>query len=315
MRFVETICRDKFALYDITSIMEEAIKKSTVLIEALPYIKKFFGKVFVIKFGGSALSDENTRRSVLEDIVFMNYAGMKPVLVHGGGPYISMKMKEVRKKPKFVDGLRVTDKKTMEIVDSALSELNGILVEEIKKHGAETFGLSGKENKLITAKKIEHKEDIGFAGTVDSVDTTVMERLIETNIIPVISPVAMGSDGELYNVNADEAASNIAVTLKAEKLFILTNVRGIMKEKGNLDTLYGSLSLSDVEALLKKKIIAEGMIPKTKACTDALHGKVRKAHIIDSSIPHALLLEIFTDKGIGTEIIKLGRRTKATEGL
>lgn len=295
--------------------MEEAIKKSSVLIEALPYIKKFFNKVFVIKFGGSALSGENTRKSVLEDIVFMNYSGMKPVLVHGGGPFINMKMKEAHKKPRFVDGLRVTDKRTMDIVDSALTELNGTLVEEIKKLGAEAFGLSGKENKLITVKKRNHKEDIGFVGTVDSVDTTVMERLIETNIIPVVSPVALGNDGELYNVNADEAASNIAMALKAEKLFILTNVRGIMREKDNLDTLYGSLSLDDAEILVKKKIIAEGMIPKTRACMNALEGKVRKAHIIDSNIPHALLLEIFTDKGIGTEIIKLGRRTKATEGL
>lgn len=295
--------------------MEEAIKKSTVLIEALPYIKKFFQKVFVIKFGGSTLSDPFTRRTVLEDIVFMHYAGMKPVLIHGGGPFISEKMKESRKKAKFIDGLRVTDKRTMEIVDDALTELNGILVEEIKKLGAEAFGLSGKENKLIQAKKIEHKEDIGFAGTVESIDTTVVERLIETNIIPVISPVGIGANGDLYNINADEAASRIATALKAEKIFVLTNVRGIMKEKGDLGTLYSSLSLADVDILTQKGIVTEGMIPKTKACIRALENKVKKAHIIDSNIPHALLLEIFTDKGIGTEIIKLGRRTKATEGL
>jgi len=295
--------------------MEDAIKKSKVLIEALPYIKKFFHKVFVIKFGGSALADKNIRQSVLEDIVFMNYAGMKPVLVHGGGPFINEKMKDSRKKTKFVDGLRVTDKKTMEIVDSALMEVNAILVDEIKKMGSEAFGLSGKENKLIIAEKIKHKEDIGFVGAVCSVDTTVLGKLMDDNIIPVISPVAMGADGELYNVNADEAASRIAMALKAEKLFVLTNVMGIMKEQGNLETLYRSLSLSDVEALLKKKIVSEGMIPKTRACTNALEGKVKKAHIIDANLSHALLLEIFTDKGIGTEIIKLGRRTKATEGL
>ena len=295
--------------------MEDAIKKSEVLIEALPYIKKFFQKVFVIKFGGSALSDAALRKSVLEDIVFMHYAGMRPVLVHGGGPHINEKMKEAKKKPKFIDGLRVTDKKTMEIVDDALADLNVMLVEEIKKMGAEAFGLSGKENKLIQAKKMEHKEDIGFAGAVESVDTTVLEKLIEANMIPVISPVGIGRDTELYNINADEAASNIAMAFKAEKLFILTNVRGIMREMGNPDTLYRSLSLADVEILAEKKIISEGMIPKTRACIKALEGKVKKAHIIDSNIPHALLLEIFTDKGIGTEIIKLGRRTKATEGL
>ena len=295
--------------------MEEAIRKSKVLIEALPYIKKFFNKIFVIKFGGSALSDEGVRKSVLEDIVFLKYAGMKPILVHGGGPFISQKMKEAKKKPKFVDGLRVTDKKTMEIVDNALGELNTMMVEEIKVLGAEAFGLSGKENKLITAKKVKHKEDIGFAGTVHSIDTTVLERLIEANIIPVISPVALGDDNELYNVNADEAASNLAFAFKAEKFFVLTNVRGIMKEKDNLETLYRSLSISDVDTLCKKGIIETGMIPKTKACIKALEGKVKKAHIIDGNLPHALLLEIFTDKGIGTEIIKLGRRTKATEGL
>lgn len=295
--------------------MEDAIKKSTVLIEALPYIKRFFHKIFVIKFGGSSLTDETTRKHVLEDIVFMNYAGMKPILVHGGGPLISMRMKEAKKRPRFVDGLRVTDKKTMEIVDDALTELNGILVKEIKKLGAEAFGLSGKENKLLTAKKIESEEDVGFAGTIDSLDTTVMEKLLEAHIIPVVSPVAIGADGALYNVNADEAASHIAMALKAEKLFILTNVRGIMQDKNNPDTLYGSLSIADTEALIQRKIVAEGMIPKTKACISALENKVKKAHIIDSNLEHALLLEIFTDEGIGTEITKLGKRTKATEGL
>lgn len=296
--------------------MEEAIRKSQVLIEALPYIKKFFRKVFIIKFGGSALSDEKIRHSVLEDIMFMNYAGMKPVLVHGGGPFINEKLKEAKKKPRFVDGLRVTDKKTLEIVDSALTELNRTMVEEIKKMGAEAFGLSCKENRLIVAKKIQGtSEDVGFVGQVESVDTTVLTRLINTNIIPVVSPVAMGENGELYNINADEAASHLAMALKADKLFVLTNVRGIMKDKDDLGTLYGSLSLSDVKTLLDKKIVESGMIPKTKACMSALEGKVKKAHIIDGNLPHALLLEIFTDKGIGTEIIKLGRRTKATEGL
>ena len=296
--------------------MEEAIKKSHVLIEALPYIKKFFGKVLVIKFGGSALSDEKIRHNVLEDIVFMNYAGMKPVLVHGGGPFINEKLKEAHKKPRFVDGLRVTDKKTMEIVDSALTELNRTMVEEIKKMGSEAFGLSCKENRLIVAKKITGTtEDVGHVGKVESVDTTVLEKLINTNMIPVISPVAMGEGGELYNINADEAASHLAMALKAEKLFVLTNVRGIMKDRNDLNTLYESLSLSDVEALMNKKIIDSGMIPKTRACVNALEGKVKKAHIIDGNVPHALLLEIFTDKGIGTEIIKLGRRTKATEGI
>jgi len=295
--------------------MHDAIKKSSVLIEALPYIKKFSGKIFVIKFGGSALSDKSVRKTVLEDIVFMNYAGMNPVLVHGGGPFISEKMREAKKKPCFVNGLRVTDKETMEIVDAALGELNNLLVKELKESGAEAFGLSGKENKLLVAKRITGRDGMDFNGTVKSVDTTVLTKLLDTKIIPVISPVAIGKDSELYNVNADEAASALAIALGAEKLFVLTNVVGIMKEKDNLDTLFRSLSLNDVDVLARKKIISEGMLPKAIACTEALEGKVKKAHIIGSSVPHALLLEIFTDKGIGTEIIKLGRRTKATEGV
>ncbi|NQT22470.1 MAG: acetylglutamate kinase [Candidatus Omnitrophica bacterium] len=295
--------------------MEEAIRKSKVLIEVLPYIKKFFGKNIIIKFGGNSVGEDNVRKSVLEDIVFMNFAGMRPVLVHGGGPFIDEKLKEARKKPKFINGLRVTDKKTMEIVDNALTELNRKLVDEIKAMVAEAFGLSGKENGLLIAKKIKDIENIGYAGKVQSVDTTVLDRLLETNIIPVISPVAMGEDGELYNVNADEAASNIAIALKAEKLLVLTNVEGICKEVNGERKLFNSLSLDDAEYLIKKGIITGGMIPKAKACLSVLEGKVKKAHIVNATLPHALLLEIFTDKGIGTEIVKLGRRTKATDGI
>lgn len=296
-------------------MMEEAIKKSEVLIEALPYIKKFFRKSIVIKFGGSTLGDDKIRKTVLEDIVFMNFAGMRPVLVHGGGPYISEKLKEIGKKSKFVDGLRVTDKKTMEIVDESLTELNRKLVSEIKEMGAEAFGLSGKENRLLIAKKVTSDKNIGYIGNIESVDTTVLDKFLEDNIIPVISPVAMGEDGELYNVNADEAASSIAIALKAEKLLILTNVEGVYIEKDKERSLFRSLSLDDAKYLIEKGIINSGMIPKTKACLAALEGKIKKAHIVNSRLPHALLLEIFTDKGIGTEIVKLGRRTKATEGI
>ena len=296
-------------------MMEEAIKKSEVLIEALPYIKKFFKKNIVIKFGGNSLDDSASRKSVLEDIVFMNFAGMRPILVHGGGPHINEKLKEAGIKPKFVNGLRVTDKKTMEIVDDSLIEVNKKLVQEIKSLGAEAFGLSGKENRLIVAKKINGKHDIGHVGTVQSVDTTVLDRLLEDDIIPVVSPVAIGEDNDLYNVNADEAASNIAIAVKAEKLVVLTNTEGVYREVNNEKHLFRSLSMDDTDYLIKKGIISGGMIPKAKACLFALEGKVRKAHIVNAKLPHALLLEIFTDKGIGTEIVKLGRRTKATEGI
>ncbi|MFH1791799.1 MAG: acetylglutamate kinase [Candidatus Omnitrophota bacterium] len=293
--------------------MEEAIKKGDILIEALPYIKKFFKKNVVIKFGGNSIGEDSVRKSVLEDIVFMNFAGMNTVLVHGGGPYISERMKKSGIKAKFVDGLRVTDKETMDIVDSTLVELNHKIVEEIRAIGAQAFGLSGKENKLLVAEKLCGKPDVGFVGKIKSVDTTVLDRLLDSDIIPVISPVAMGEDGMLYNVNADEAAAAIAAAIKAEKMLILTNVDGIMRQsQDGKNTLLYSLSLDDVRYMIDNGMITGGMIPKAKGCLMALEGKVRKTHIVSAKLPHAMLLEIFTDKGIGTEIVKLGRRTKAT---
>lgn len=282
--------------------MEEAIKKSKVLIEALPYIKKFFNKVIVIKFGGSALHDANTRDMVLQDIVFMRYAGMKPVLVHGGGPNISDKLKEAGIETKFIDGLRVTCEKSMGVVDSVLMEVNKSLVEELNEFGGEAFGLSGKENNIIQAEKREGS-DLGYVGRVVTIDTTVLKRLLDTNIIPVICPVGKGKDNKLYNINADEAASNIAIALDAEKFVVLTNVRGVMKDKDDPDSLFHSLTLETANHLIETDVIEGGMVPKTNACLHALRGGVRKSHIVEANLSHALLLEIFTDTGIGTEII------------
>lgn len=281
--------------------MEEAIKKSEVLIEALPYIKKFFGKVVVIKYGGSVLHNKDIRHMVLQDIVFMRYAGMKPVLVHGGGPNISEKLKEANIETKFVDGLRVTCERSMGVVDSVLSELNKELVEELGGFGGEAFGLSGKENNMLQAEKKEGK-DLGYVGTIAGVDTTILRRLVDTNIIPVICPIGKGSDNKLYNINADEAASNVAIALSAEKFVVLTNVRGVMKDKDDPESIFHSLTLDATKHLIDTGVIAGGMVPKTKACLHALSGGVRKAHIVDANLSHALLLEIFTDKGIGTEI-------------
>lgn len=283
--------------------MENAIKKSEVLIEALPYIKKFFNKVIVIKFGGSLLHDEKVRAMVLQDIVFMRYAGMKPVLVHGGGQSINKRLKEANIETKFVDGLRVTCEKSIEVVDSVLMEVNKELVREINGFGGEAFGLSGKENNILQAVKREDS-DLGFVGAVESIDTTILERLIDTNIIPVVSPVGKGKDNKLYNINADEAASNLAIALGAEKFAVLTNVRGVMADKNNPDSLFHSLTLEKTDELIKTGVIDGGMVPKVKACLYALRGKVKKSHIVDANLPHALLLEIFTDTGIGTEIVK-----------
>ncbi len=282
--------------------MEEAIKKSEVLIEALPYIKKFYGKVVVIKFGGSSLQDKKSREMVLHDIIFMRYAGMKPVLVHGGGPNINERLKEQNIETKFVEGLRVTCEKTMNVVDSVLMGINRDLVREINSFGGKAFGLSGKENNMVQTVKNQNP-DLGYVGNIEAVDTTVLDRLVDTNIIPVICPVGKGRDEKLYNVNADEVASNIASALNAEKFVLLTNVRGVMKTSDDPESLFHSLTDEKTEQLIETGVITGGMVPKVKACLCALKGNVKKAHIVDATLSHALLLEMFTDKGIGTEII------------
>ncbi len=284
--------------------MKEAIKKSEVLIEALPYIKKFFEKVVVIKYGGSAVDEKGIEKCILEDIMFMNYAGMRPIIVHGGGPFISKMMKKAGIEPRFIQGRRFTDSQSIHIIDKALRVINRNIVKSLKDIGTEAFGLSGSENGLIKVKKMRGEFDLGFVGEVTSVDTTVVKRLIEDNIIPVIYPLGIGRDGNAYNVNADDVASEIAMALKAEKFVLLTNVRGIMKDKKDPSTLLHTLRAGEVDKLIKRKVIDAGMIPKAQSCVNATRGGVRKAHILDASIPHALLLEMFTDKGIGTEITK-----------
>ncbi len=284
--------------------MKEAIKKSAVLIEGLPYIKKFFKKVIVIKYGGAAVDEKGIEKGILEDIIFMNYAGMRPIVVHGGGPFISKMMKSSGIEPRFIQGRRFTDDQTIHIIDKALRVINRKIVSALRNMGAKAFGLSGKENDLIRTRKMKSNPDLGFVGEVTSVDTTVVKRLIEYNIIPVIYPIGAGRDGQLYNVNADEVASEIAVALKAEKFVLLTNVNGIMKDKKNPKSLYHTLKVTEARSLIKKKVIDSGMIPKALSCINAIRGGVKKAHILNAGISHALLLEIFTDKGIGTEIVK-----------
>ena len=284
--------------------MKEAIKKSEVLIEALPYIKKFFEKPVVIKYGGAAVDEKGIEPGILEDITFMNYAGMRPIIVHGGGPMISKMMKKAGIEPKFIGGRRVTDAKTVQIIDKALGIINKKIVKTLRGMGTKAFGLSGRENNLIRVRKMRGDVDLGFVGEVTSVDTTVVKKLIEDNIIPVIYPLGIGRDGNLYNVNADDVASEIAMALKAEKFVLLTNVRGIMRDKKDPATLYHTLKTSDVGHLIKRKVIDSGMIPKAQACVNAVRGGVKKAHILDAGLPHALLLEMFTDKGIGTQIVK-----------
>ena len=286
--------------------MEESIKKADVLIEALPYIQNFYEKTVVIKYGGAVLTDTEIRRNVLEDIVFMNYVGMRPVLVHGGGPYISQRLQEIGKETKFVKGFRVTDEETIEIVEEELTKINRDIVREITSLGGSAISLSGKDDHLIEAKKHAEidGEDIGFVGEITKINGDVIQRMITSDIIPVISPLGIGKEGFTYNINADQAAAEIARSLGALKLMLLTNVRGILRDTDKPESLISHLTATEVDEYMNSKIISGGMIPKVKACIRALERGVKKTHIIDGKIPHGLLLEIFTDKGIGTEIVK-----------
>lgn len=284
--------------------MEEAIKKADVLIEALPYIKKFHKKIIVIKYGGSILSDEKIRKGVLEDIVFLNFMGLKPVLVHGGGPNISERIRSAGKKTDFVDGMRVTDKETLIVVEEELQKLNDIIVKEIAELGAKAVGLNGKDKKIIQVEKKKAKVDLGLVGHIVEINTEPITEELREDTVAVILPMGRGADKKTYNVNADEAAACISSALKAEKLVLLTNVKGIMRNPDDHHSFLSTLDEEEAKGLIKGNIIQHGMIPKVKACIDALSKGVKKAHIIDARTPHGLLLEIFTDQGVGTEIIK-----------
>ena len=283
--------------------MEEAIRKADVLIEALPYIKKFHNKVIVIKYGGSILGEEKIRKSVLEDIVFLNFMGLKPVLVHGGGPNISDRLRQAGVKTEFVDGMRVTDESTLKVVEEELQELNDIIVKEINELGAKAVGLNGK-NGIICVEKKKAKVDLGLVGHITEVDAEGILDELRKNKIAVLLPMGKGKDNRVYNVNADEAASNVAAALPAEKLVLLTNVLGIMRRPDDPHSFLSTLTEDEAKKLIDENIIQQVMIPKVAACFDALYKGVKKTHIIDARIQHALLLEIFTDHGVGTEIIK-----------
>ena len=284
--------------------MQEAIKKADVLIEALPYIKKFHKKVIVIKYGGSILGEEKIRRGILEDIVFLNFMGLRPVLVHGGGPNISERMRSSGKKTEFVDGMRVTDAATLKLVEEELKTLNELIVKEIAELGAKAIGLNGKDHNIIQAEKKKAKIDLGLVGNIIAVDSEPLLAELKKEKIVVVLPMARGKDNKVYNVNADEAASSIARSLEAEKLVLLTNVKGIMRNADDPHSFISTLTTEEARGLARDKIIQQGMIPKVMACIDALDHGVKKTHIIDARTPHGLLLEIFTDQGVGTEIVK-----------
>ncbi len=293
--------------------MEKAISKAAVLIEAMPYIQRFRDKVVVIKFGGNAMSDKAINNNVLRDIVFMELVGMKPVLVHGGGSAISKEMKKVGKEPVFSSGLRVTDLETIRIVEKTLFEsVNKELVILVKKFGGRAKPVSGNRDRIINAAKKRFYDpenpgkeiNLGYVGEVKKVNPAKIRKICDEGVIPVIAPLGYGKKGEVFNINADHAAAEIAAALKAEKLVFLTNVKGVMVNRGDDEAyLIPSINVREIEKLKMSKVITGGMLPKVDSCIHAVKSGVHKTHVIDVKIQHSLLLEIFTDKGIGTEII------------
>lgn len=283
--------------------MQELVEKASILIEALPYIKKFRGKEVLIKYGGAAMTYEDIRTNVIHDLVFMNYVGIKPILIHGGGNAITENLKKKGIQSRFVDGLRVTDKESMNVVVETLADINKEIVHDINKFGARAIGLSGHDAEILNVVKRTASEDVGYVGKVTNVNVFPLKELTEFNIIPVIYGVGIDENGEVYNVNADEAAAKIAAAMGVQKLMVLTNVKGILRDPNDEMSLISSLHVNEIQDLIKNKVITSGMIPKVNACITALEGGVKKAHIIDGRIKHSLLLEIFTDQGIGTEIV------------
>ena len=285
---------------------------ASVLTEALPYIRRFKNKIIVVKFGGNAMIDDDLKHSFARDIVLMKLVGLNPIVVHGGGPQIGNLLKKIGKETGFIDGMRVTDSETMDVVEMVLGGLvNKEIVHLINQHGGKAVGLTGKDGNFIRAKKIQLKKssvdneaseiiDLGHVGEVTSIDTAVLDMLADSDFIPVIAPIGVGENGESYNINADLVAGKIAEELKAEKLILLTNTEGILDKQGELLT---GLSLSDIDNLIADGTISEGMIPKTRCATDALQGGVTSVHIIDGRVNHAVLLELFTDQGVGTLLL------------
>lgn len=292
--------------------MEDFIGKAEVLMEALPFIRRFYGKTFVIKYGGNAMIDEELKASFAQDIVLLKYVGVNPVVVHGGGPQIDEVLVKMGIKSQFVRGMRVTDQQTLDIVEMVLvGKLNKEIVMLINKHGGMAVGLSGKDGSLVVARKMNVTVsengappeiiDIGMVGEIIGINPLIIESLDANKFIPVIAPVGAGREGETYNINADLVAGEIAEALHAEKLILMTDVAGVKDKKGEL---LSTLKVVQAKKMIDEGVIASGMIPKVECCMEALKGGVEKTHIIDGRVKHAVLLEAFTKQGVGTEVVR-----------
>ena len=284
--------------------MEKVLQKAGVLIEALPYIQRFNRKIIVVKYGGSAMSNEELQKNVIKDVTLLKLVGFKPIIVHGGGKEISRWVSKVGKEARFVNGLRVTDAETMEIAEMVLNKVNKSLVAMVQELGVKAVGISGKDGGLLTVeKKYSDGQDIGYVGEITKVDPKVLYDLLEKDFLPIVAPIGMDENFETYNINADDAACAIAKAVSAEKLAFLTDIEGLYKDINDKSSFISRLSASEADALISGGYIGGGMLPKLNNCTSAIKNGVNKVHILDGRIPHCLLLEIFTNQGIGTAIV------------
>nr|WP_106790072.1 acetylglutamate kinase [Massilistercora timonensis] len=289
--------------------MEKYLEKAEVLIEALPYIQRFNRRIFVVKYGGSAMVDEELKEQVIKDVTLLKLVGFKPIIVHGGGKEISRWVGKVGMEPEFVNGLRVTDEETMELAEMVLGRVNKSLVQLVESLGVRAIGISGKDGQLLSVnKKYANGADIGFVGDIKKVNAEVLYDLIEKDFLPVICPVGLDDDYNTYNINADDAACAIAKAMRAEKLAFLTDIEGVYRNPEDPSTLISELRVSEARKLMNEGVIGGGMLPKLNSCIDAIEHGVSRVHILDGRIPHCLLLEIFTNKGIGTAILNEGEQ-------
>ena len=285
--------------------MEEILSKAEVLIEALPYIQRFNRKIIVVKYGGSAMSSEELQKNVIKDVTLLKLVGFKPIIVHGGGKEISRWVGKVGKEAKFVNGLRVTDAETMEIAEMVLNKVNKGLVSMVQELGVKAVGISGKDGGLLKVdKKYSNGEDIGFVGDIKDVDPKILYDLLDRDFLPIVAPIGMDDNFQTYNINADDAACAIAKAVGAEKLAFLTDIEGLYKDINDKSSFISRLSASEADQLISDGFIGGGMLPKLANCTSAIKNGVNRVHILDGRIPHCLLLEIFTQKGTGTAIVK-----------
>lgn len=288
-------------------VNQKYLEKAEVLIEALPYIQRFNRKVIVVKYGGSAMVDEELKRNVIKDVVLLKLVGFKPIIVHGGGKEISRWVGKVGKEAKFVNGLRVTDKETMEIAEMVLGKVNKELVTLVESLGVKAIGISGKDGGLLNVnKKLSQGQDIGYVGDIKEVNPAILNELLEKDFLPIVCPVGFGDDFATYNINADDAACAIARAMKAEKLAFLTDIEGVYRDPKDTSSLISELFVNEAKTLIENGNVGGGMIPKLQNCIDAIESGVNRVHILDGRIQHCLLLEIFTNKGIGTAILREG---------